>query len=276
MVEFIIIFWFAISMLMLVLQIALMFNAHTMVKLAAFNAARAAIVARSDDTSHPEKPVTLDKMTSAARNAAFLTIIPVIPGMHARLKDGGDVIGLFKNLSNDLSGLTLRSALGGYAKGVPAMVVEFFGAGFDLTDGPFQYFSVKFVKPTGDPGATDAKIESIPQTIEFDDTSKTDLADPNGNNLVKVVVEWHYPLIIPFADQIIYALTHGRDVLAGQLQQDPALAIDTFAGLTKRPVWEVGWVFRSSAFTFANFFGFRVPIRASYLMRMQWDRGPDS
>src|SRR5262245_1877833 len=256
MVEFIIIFWYAFSMLMLILQIALMFNAHTMVKLAAFNAARAAIVARDDrdDNAHPENPVTLDKMTRAARNAAFLTIIPVIPGMHARLKGGEDIVGLFRSLPNDLAALNL-SALGGYSKGIPAMAVEFLGRGFDFTHGSFEYFKVKFVKPTGDPDASDAEITSIPQTIEFDDTGKKDLADPNANNLIKVVVEWHYPLIIPFADQIIYALTHGRDVLFGQFQQDPVRAIDTFAGFTKRPVWEIGWVFRSSAFTFSDFFG---------------------
>ena len=78
MIEFIIIFWFAFSFLMLVIQISLMFNAHSLMKLAAYNAARAAIVTRSGDG--PEKPVKLSEMKDAAKKAAFLTILPVIPG----------------------------------------------------------------------------------------------------------------------------------------------------------------------------------------------------
>lgn len=267
MIEFLIIFWFAFSLLMLIIQISLMFNAHSMLKLAAFNAARAAIVTRSG--SGPEKPVTLNEMKDAARKAAFLTILPVIPGMHARISSFGDVLNLFTSLPADLNSVGL-GALKGHARGLVSVAVEFFGFGIDG-----QFFKVKFVKPSGDPSASGAEITSIPQKIEFDDTSKTNLADPNQNNVIKVVVEWNYPLVIPFADQIIYAYTHTTDLLLGAVQTNASTTIDVVTGAyLRRPVWEVGWLFRSNAFTFSSLFGFRVPLRQSYVMRMQWDRGP--
>jgi TadE-like protein len=262
-IEFLIIFWFAFSLLMLVIQISLMFNAHNMLKLAAFNAARAAIVTRSADG--PERPVKLSEMKDAARKAAFLTILPVIPGMHARIGSFGDVMNLISSFPADASSLGL-GALKGYGSGVIAAAVEYLVPSF---------FNVKFVKPSGDPSASDAEITSIPQQIEFDDTSKTNLADPNQNNLIKVVVEWNYPLVIPLADQIIYANTHTSDLLLGAIQTSPSTALEVALGqYQKRPVWEVGWLFRGNAFTLSSIFGFRVMLRQSYVMRMQWDRGP--
>lgn len=269
MIEFLIIFWFAFSFLMLVMQIALMFNAHSMLKLAAYNAARAAIVTRSGDG--PEKPVKLGEMKEAARKAAFLTVLPVIPGMHGRISSFGELLGLFTSLPADLSSLGL-GALKGHTRGLFGVAVEYLAGGFDLTNQAYKFFDVKFVNPT-DP---DQEIDSIPARIEFDDTSKRSLTNPNQSNLIKVVVTWYYPLVIPFADQIIYAYTHTADVLMGLAQTSPATMIDVALGsYQRRPVWEVGWVFRSSAFTFSNLFGFRVPLRQSYVMRMQWDRGPD-
>jgi Flp pilus assembly protein TadG len=82
MIETLIIFWFAFSLLMVVIQIALIFNAQSVVKLAAMNAARTAAVARLEDKM--EEPVTQAHMVDQARKAAFLTIVPVIPGAHGR------------------------------------------------------------------------------------------------------------------------------------------------------------------------------------------------
>jgi hypothetical protein len=293
MIEFLIIFWFAFSFLMLVIQISLMFNAHSMMKLAAYNAARAAIVTRSEDG--PEKPVKLGEMQDAAKKAAFLTILPVIPGMHARLGSFGDILNLFTSIPADLgSALSLAGASAaykGHGRGILSAVVEYLG--FFVSD-PFlfgqPFFKVKFVDPgAADPSASSAEITSIPATIEFDDTSKNDLNQPGNNNLIKVVVEWQYPLVIPLADQIIYAYTHVNEVAtAYALSGQPGIALDVIAPTTplddflgrsyrRRPVWEVGWVFRETAAgNVLVFGGFRVPIRTSYVMRMQWDRGPDS
>jgi len=302
MIEFIIIFWFAFSFLMLVIQISLMFNAHSMMKLAAYNAARAAIVTRSGDG--PEKPVKLSEMKDAAKKAAFLTILPVIPGMHARitslLGEGGEprnrsLLGVFTNIPADAASIGLSAALKGHARGAIAAAVEFLGFTFSVSPPFFQSnFKVKFVNPAApDPGASSAEITSIPQAIEFDDTSKNDLSQPGNNNLIKVVVEWQYPLVIPLADQIIYAYTHPIDLMtAYAVSGQVGIAADIFIGNTplgqsplgnllglgqyrRRPVWEVGWVFRDSpAASLLVATGFRIPVRSSYVMRMQWDRGP--
>jgi TadE-like protein len=298
MIEFIIIFWFAFSFLMLVIQISLMFNAHSMMKLAAYNAARAAIVTRSGDG--PEKPVKLGEMKDAAKKAAFLTILPVIPGMHARVQSftgPRSVLSLFTDIPADAASIGLSAALKGHARGAIAAAVEFLGFTFSVSPPFFQSnFKVKFVNPAAaDPGASSAEITSIPQKIEFDDTSKNDLSQPGNNNLIKVVVEWQYPLVIPFADQIIYAYTHPIDLMTAYAVSGQAgIAADIAIGNTplgqsplgnllglgqyrRRPVWEVGWVFRDSpAASFLVATGFRIPIRTSYVMRMQWDRGPDS
>jgi len=296
MIEFIIIFWFAFSFLMLVIQISLMFNAHSLMKLAAYNAARAAIVTRSGDG--PEKPVKLSEMKDAAKKAAFLTILPVIPGMHARLTSftgPRSVLSLFTDIPADAASIGLSAALKGHARGAIAAAVEFLGFTFSVSPPFFQSnFKVKFVNPAApDPGASSAEITSIPQAIEFDDTSKNDLSQPGNNNLIKVVVEWQYPLVIPLADQIIYAYTHPIDLMtAYAVSGQVGIAADIFIGNTplgqsplgnllglgqyrRRPVWEVGWVFRDSpAASLLVATGFRIPVRSSYVMRMQWDRGP--
>jgi len=267
-VEFLIIFWFAFSLLMLVIQISLMFNAHSMLKLAAYNAARAAIVARSD--KGPEDPVTMKRMQEKARLAAFLTILPVIPGMHGQITQTSDILEVIKKLPAGLGNVGLGTIKGG-GSGAPAALVEFLPL-----PGPFRIFDVKFVDPIArDPLASSAEIQNV-QKIEFDDTSKTNLADRNQTNVIKVVVTWQYPLVIPLADQIIYALTHTADLIAGYAQTGNAGAIAEIAlgQYKRRPVWEVGWVFRSGAITQAGSTGFRVPLRQSYVMRMQWDRGP--
>ena len=272
-IEFLIIFWFAFSLLMLVIQISLMFNAHSMLKLAAYNAARAAIVARS--SKGPEKPVKLKDMQDAAKKAAFITILPVIPGMHGQLNQTSDIINLFTNLPAGFGSIGLGTLKGG-GKGLIGAAVEFLGRGADLTNGVQPFFDVKFVSPIArDPLAKTSEIKNFGPGIEFDDTAKTNLADPTQTNVIKVVVTWQYPLVIPLADQIIYAVTHTADLLAGYAQTSPGTAVEVAIGqYQKRPVWEVGWVFRSNAFTASNLFGFRVPLRQSYVMRMQWDRAP--
>ena len=68
-----------------IFQITLIYNARSLVKLAAFNAARAAIVARADSSPTSEDAVDLDLMQKRAKRAAFLTILPVIPAIQGRL-----------------------------------------------------------------------------------------------------------------------------------------------------------------------------------------------
>jgi hypothetical protein len=269
-IEYLIIFWFAFSFLMLVIQISLMFNAHTMVKLAAFNAARAAVVARDPD--NPERPVKFQTMKDKAKLAAWITLLPVIPGMHGRLNGFGDIVTLVTNIPSSVNSLGAIQAIAqGHGRGIVAALFEFLGKGLFTDGGLKDLIDVQFVNPV-----TNQPITSFPQKVQFDDTSKTSLDKPNDSNLVKVVVRWQYPLVIPFADQIIYAYTHTNDLILAYLQKSPATIVDVVTGTyARRPVWEVGWVFRDAVGLW-TIFGLRTPVVGSYVMRMQWDRGPDN
>jgi hypothetical protein len=136
------------------------------------------------------------------------------------------------------------------------------------------------------------KIEDFPAKVEFDDPARA------SDNVIKVVVEWDYPLLIPLADQIIYAyvntvLYQGALAASGHVAealriqfgyQTAAITADLLdiRPPTKGEVWNVGWAFRTpsalgpvaDAAAPWNLTGFRIPIRSSYVMRMNWDRGP--
>src|SRR5262249_24392293 len=116
MLEFVFAAMLAITIILGIIQIALVFNAHHMVQLAAFNAARAAIVTRNPDDKKAEEPTTLQEMRRKAKLAAFLTLLPVIPDLHALMPTSlGGTLASIQDL------LTLNPgnpALGGLPGGV--------------------------------------------------------------------------------------------------------------------------------------------------------------
>lgn len=283
MLEFVFAALLAMSFILGIMQIALVFNAHHMVQLAAFNAARAAIVARNADGSKPEDPVDLDEMKSKAKTAAFITLLPVIPDLHGVLPDSlANTPSAFQNLL----GLNSNSpdsgdALGVFGSRVAGILLEFLAINVKL---------VKIDRSGADSGdeITPNDIRAMDparQRVEFDDRAQAD------NNLVKVVVSWNYPLVIPFANRIFFAATNRNLYALAWIAAHPDYAqahpLTTFRVLSGDdnavPVWGQGLEFE----TFINrtagtgFFGqlarralYRVPVKASYVMRMQWDRQP--
>lgn len=245
-----------------VLQIGMLFNAHSMVKLAAFNAARAAIVAR--DTSQPEEPVTLDEMRKKARLAAFLTLIPVIPEGFVPT-----------NLS---SFMQILSQGGIVAAGRTALEYTCCQDAVPLFDAPRNagernFVDVKFVPATSTDPLNDSEI-SLGGPIEFDNPGQS------ANNLIKVVVTWQYPLVIPIANRIIIAAVRPVVYLAALVAatSNPILAAQIVGirnDVEKMPVWALGTSL-DQVFALDNVMRltWRVPVRSSYVMRMQWDRKP--
>jgi len=77
---------------------------------------------------------------------------------------------------------------------------------------------------------------------EFDDRAAA------KETVVRVVVSWQYPLVIPFVDRVIFVAS-GRGSTAGN-----------------KPAWAVGThLYQTQSGPF------RIPLFASYVMRMQWD-----
>jgi len=272
MLEYMIAVLLAVVIILGIIQLSLLFNAHSMVELAAFNAARAAIVARGDK---PEDPVTLKEMEDKACWAAAITLIPVMPEIQGRVPSSllsapGKVADLIGNLSA-AQGLGVAGELLGCVPGTPDVL---------------KVLKVKFVKPKSDPQANDAEVTSIADKIEFDDAAKSP-KDDVSDNVIKVYVEWRYPLVIPFINKILFSLANpglyagvyafesnfSNPVLAGQIAT---------LGAKEVLVWTIGLSFeklrlQTGLSDFAwSLLTYRVPVRATYVMRMQWDRGPAS
>lgn len=257
-------YFFAVLLAMViilgVIQLALMFNAHSMLKLAAFNAARAAIVARGEK---PEDPVTIDEMKSKAKTAAFLTILPVIPALQGRLPQSlASAPAAFQDLLG-LNGSDPQSSLGVLGNRAVDVALD------------FLFLDVKFVKPD-DEGTELATPE---ERLEFDDRSKLD------DNVVKVLVEWKYPLVVPFINRIIFGIANPEAYALAWVAANPGLAASNpffvaklATGNADLPVWAIGSSLDSpTASAFLNDLIqsalLRVPMRGTYVMRMQWDRG---
>ena len=263
MLEYFIAVLLAVVIILGIIQMSLAFNAHTMVKLAAFNAARAAIVARGDK---PEDPVTLDEMLSKARLAAVLTLLPVMPEIQGRvptsLTSAPDQIG-------DLIGnLSAQNALG--------IGLEVSGALSSF--GGLAPIQVKFVDPTKDPQADDAEI-TVDSVIKFDDWSKNP-KDSVSPNVIKVYVQWFYPLVIPFINKIIFSLQNptayavAYGIATGQAFNAGRIAAGQASQIM--PVWVMGLSFeKGAAAAIPAIVKYRIPLRATYVMRMQWDRKPE-
>lgn len=259
----------AMVMILGVLQIGMLFNAHSMVKLAAFHAARAAIVARDAD---PTRPVTLEEMRRKARLAAFLTLIPVIPEgfVPANLSDFTQ---FFSMAGIQKLGRTALEYL--CCQGIPVYPDQPANAGRS------NFIDVKFLPVTASDVSAD-EIAAPGDTVEFDDPARSSSpggdGDPNDPNLVKVVVTWQYPLVIPIANRILIAavrpFTYGAALVAAGA--NPLLAGQTVLfrdNVERMPVWALG-ASLDRIFTLDNLFRYtwRIPVRGSYVMRMQWDR----
>jgi hypothetical protein len=276
MLEFVFATLLALSIILGVIQLALVFNAHNMVKLAAFNAARAAIVARDDN---PEEPVKFQEMRDKARIAAFITLLPVIPDLHGIRPDSlantpsslQSLLGL--NASNPAAG----GALGVFAERAVGVIMEYLA------------ITVKFVRvdQDGDADAMTAQdfanMDPGRGRVEFDDRDQAD------NNLLKVVVTWNYPLVVPFANRIFFAAGNPQAYALRWItahpeyaKQNPLTTVRLLSGdPTAIPVWGLGLEFESfiNKVSGGGLLGdflrrtmYRWRMRQTYIMRMQWDR----
>jgi hypothetical protein len=284
MLEFVFATLLALSIILGIMQIALVFNAHHMVQLAAFNAARAAIVTRNEDSDKPEAPTDLEEMARKAKLAAFITLLPVIPDLHGALPTS---LTSTPSAVQNLLGLNAAdpSAGGGldaFGQKAAGILMEYLA------------ISVKFVKLDQDARA-DAMTSF--KNVEFDDRSEGE------DNLIKVIVTWNYPLVIPFANRIFFAAINfglgattnvlGVDVptsypLIWVLQHpeyaaaNPTVTARLLTGDKGAiPVWGLGLEYETfiNKFIGSGTFGelarralYRCPVHASYIMRMQWDR----
>ena len=244
MTEFIIAFGLGFFMILGTIQMGLVYNAHSILKLAAFNAARAAIVERPENV---EKPVTVDEMKSTAKLEAWFTILPVIPWIQGRIDPSGNLALKMQvlhqaaaatptnSIARQLALRGLLLALGGNFAARAERISDEFGE-LTVTIHPaekalksFDLFTDSFK-----PGS---------QALEFDDRVN------NRSALVRVVVRWDYPLLIPFVDRVIFVAS-GQGSTAGN-----------------KPAWAVG----THLYKTQGNEPFRIPLFASYVMRMQWD-----
>jgi len=257
-IEYLIMIPFALTMILGIIQIALIFNAHSMLELAAFNAARAAIVARGD---RPEDPVTMERMEKQAKLAAFLTLLPVIPAFHGFTPTVQGVQSAFTSASSNTTG-----ALGGLTGQAAAVALE------------QLMLKVKFLPPDSEDPDAEARVDDV---IEFDDPERA------GENVIKVMVEWQYPLVIPFINRILIAIYKPELYLAyraaaagGTPTADQALA--EAQRYATAPPWELADFLTAAGPSSAlgdalvNNLLFRLSMRATSVMRMQWDREPQS
>lgn len=244
--EFLIMIPFALVVILGAIQIALIFNAHSMLKLAAFNAARAAIVAQGPK---PEDPASINDAKKTAFFAAVFTLIPVIPALHGTEVSLGGIQKIVSNASFDAKNL-----------GSTAALIE------------LAMIKVEFLKPTD--GIKAGAIGNWPNRIDFDDPARA------ADNLVKVRVHWDYPLVIPYINRILaaignaaayqaykFAVSNGKTPTAQELLRD-----------LNKPAWEYGdFLSRSptgspTADAALSNLLLRWPMNATYVMRMQWDR----
>lgn len=248
--EFLIVILMVMMMILAVVQLTMAFNAQSMVRLAAFNAARASIVARGDN---PEDPVSFDDMKDEAKKAAFITLLPVIPALHGALPTSygelpGAVTDILRGVADNPEG-----ALGT----VVDLAIEYF------------MIDVRYYEPD-----TNTEITSFENRIEFDDPSR------QRANLIRVGVRWQYPLVVPFINRILVASLRPELYVALRTVQtgDPVKAV---ADQLQKPAWELANAFDVLEGALDNEIGGfairklwnRVPVSASYVMRMQWDRG---
>jgi hypothetical protein len=247
------------------IQLTLVFNAHSMMKLAAFNAARAAIVAHG---AKPEDPATVDEGLSQATTSAKLSLIPVIPALHGFTPSAGGLQSLIQNgLLNGLSASNIT--------GSPAL-----HAAYELSGGPGA-IKVEFLNRNDH---IDAKaVTNWPNRIDFDDPTPP----RPDENIIKVRVSWDYPLAIPYINRIMTAIARpdlyrAYKIInaAGQpLTPDNLLNVAQQLALNNKPAWDYAdFMTRSTGSAAADgllsYMILRWPMRATAVMRAQWDRKP--
>lgn len=250
--EFLIMIPFALVIILGIIQLTLVFNAQTMLELAAFNAARAAIVAQGDK---PEDPATVGQARSNARMAAIVTLLPVIPALHGTMPS-------VQGVENIISGVAVNNPLSGST----AAILE------------IPRIGVEFIDPKGSiDGAT---IDDWPNRIDFDDPNRAD------DNLVKVRVSWEYPLVIPFINRIFAAIANPTLYLVYQFsalngrEPTPEELLNMLD--PNKPAWDYGnFLARPTGNPlfdnplFQKLLLLRWPMNATQVMRMQWDRKPN-
>ena len=248
--EFLIMIPFALVIILGAIQLTLIFNAHTMMKLAAFNAARAAIVAHGPK---PEDPATVAEGLSAASTSAKLTLLPVIPAFHGLTASLASAQTLIANGVDANSLATGSPAVRGLFELGAAIRVEFLNR---------------------DDPTNAAAVGSWPNRIDFDDPNRPD------DNVIKVRVTWDYPLVIPYINRILTAIARPDLYVADKLLTGQPVNADTFLdlALNRKPAW--GYAdFMSRPLTgnpevdaAAAYLLLRWPMRATAVMRTQWDR----
>jgi len=359
MLEFLIAALVGIVLILGILQVTLIYNARSLVKLAAFNAARAAIVTRLTGRSTSfdvDEPATMAKSKDHAKRAAFLTLLPVIPAVQGRIdptKPAPDVA-VFEKMAQTDADLSSGAASGldqVFPGRADVALYEFNGQTIDDDKNLVDCIEIRFVNPTADltdEAAINAATINSWDEITFDDPTKN-----SEENLVKVLVTWRYPLVIPFVNRIITAVARPK-LYQAALTASGSTATLADLEVSKDPndprsrnfvpLWATGYAFTqvtpgmmgvaglgggiAGAFsgitivnpppaagsqvdagntvagaggdpnapvqaedqyagevvftkpsdnnsirqTLGEFLVFRIPIRATYIMRMQWDR----
>jgi hypothetical protein len=250
--EFLIMIPFALVIILGVIQLALIFNAHSMMELAAFNAARAAIVAQG---MKPEDPATVGQARDflrPAHMAAVVTLLPVIPALHGTTPSLQGIQNIVENVNFSANSLGSAGAL----LEIPRITVDFIDPRSPI-DGP--------------------AITNWPDRIDFDDTTRADA------NLVKVRVHWDYPLVIPFINRILAAIGNPGLYLVYKFTaangREPT--VEELLHLMNRPAWEYAdFLARPTGTFFDNplfqkLVLLRWPLNTTQVMRMQWDRKPN-
>jgi hypothetical protein len=174
-----------------IIQVVLLSNARSVLELAAFNASRAAVVARSDRAPDAVAP---SEMRKRAQLAAFVTLLPVLTGFSGapREEAAQALANLARAHPDDDPGLFLDSLRELGSRQPQNLLRE------------FRALEVSFVRIDApdprDPGAREGNVGDV----RFDDP------DSSRANLIKVLVTWRYPCVVPFVNRIFGERT-GRE-----------------------------------------------------------------
>jgi hypothetical protein len=247
MLEFLIMIPFALVIILGMIQLALVFNAHSMMKLAAFNAARTAVVAHG---AKPEDPATVKDALKAAERAAKLTLLPVIPAFHGFTPS---LNGIQQLIQNNVNPGSVSNSAGAVAMAAIELFVPSLGG-----------IRVDFLNRTD---AIDRPaIQNWKNRIDFDDPRKAD------DNVIKVRVSWDYPLVIPYVNRIFTAITRPDLYLLDRLTSGQPVTPELI--FNNKPAWDYADFLAGNGALSAipPYFLLRWPMRSTAIMRTQWDR----
>jgi hypothetical protein len=141
---------------------------------------------------------------------------------------------------------------------------------------------VKFVDPADESTVHSGDEEPLDQWLSFD-WEDSEAPDDISGNIIKVVVTWQYPLVVPFINRIFASMLRPKlwEKAMGQAMSQPAtqgVTAQTRLEIARqKPAWAWGSslekVFNDPANSFYHLLD-RVPVRATYVMRMQNNRSP--